>query len=317
MWIVKVDYCISPCYNISCMDKKIAIVTFTCLRDAGLAAAFQYNVPETYKGYKIDRVWSFESKDAEVPIPDGVIRHVDKGLFNKRGYNLKGAQSVAGQAEIYYELAKEYDYVIKMDSDTVVWDWDRLIGGLVDGKNDFVYIKRNLNENGPLRCNGCCYAMSRAIINRMVDIPSAQWDDILINKSANGAEDLFFSQLLTAQDDYSFMAISKMKVWWCCAPYREADCILAHFGYISLNTSIANVNAINKAKGLPPFEKPAWFDEYINTLLKFGVEKNRKADIDNFLKKKDRYSWAGVDLEAQSDAGKKVRLPDGRIAVIQ
>lgn len=207
---------------------KIAFVTFTCKRDFERA---KFHAPAFgEREHVVETFWVVESKDVDAAkrtAPPGVRIVVSD--FD-RGPSLRGEAAVCGMANVFRQIAADTgcDVLIKLDSDTELFDWRTFAFPVIYSACDFVYIRR-LNIESRLLANGCCYAMSRRAIERLSSLKPP------FAPVFSGHEDLIFSEFFTCrQRDLTLCQINKMRWSWSESPYIAADCLGAHNGYLSL-----------------------------------------------------------------------------------
>jgi hypothetical protein len=201
---------------------RIAVLTFTYPKDAGKAVITKSLLPKEW-----DVIWCVESKDKDMPVPEGV-----KILVKDfpRGEHLNVKESIQGMQETYIEVAKDYDIVIKMDSDVSLYKPECFVQPIIDSGVDFCYVRRTPDECKEALCNGSCYAMSR---NAILYLKGQDLSDIADYRE--GHEDLIFSHFFLIKCPFLLISqINKFKVDWCVLRYEGEDCIMGHYGYVSV-----------------------------------------------------------------------------------
>ena len=138
---------------------KIAFVTFTCARDAGLvhlwAAAVRRLAPDALLVCAVDQA------DATMALPRKCLRVVT--TFDRQG-NLNGIPAVQGILATLAAVGEELgaDVVVKMDCDTVLTgaSWLRWLENV-----DFLGFEGGV----PLTATGICYAVRTSAARRLAD----------------------------------------------------------------------------------------------------------------------------------------------------
>ncbi len=243
--------------------EKIVCITFTYPADAVRAARNSTLLPKHWK-----LIWCIEPKHADMPIPDGVEALV---ADFPRGGTLRDAAAVYAMAKVYVDMQTKYDadVVIKLDSDTALFQPHAWTKPIMECSADFVYIRRSFAE-GRLLCNGCCYSMGRRAIERL----KLRFYPNGIPAKFNGHEDLVFSSFFNAIEvDLYCSQINKERVYLCVRPYEEADTLAAHMGYISQSEALDTVNRILGKKGLPPCSP---MDEYTGKVSEYIAKDPKK-----------------------------------------
>lgn len=204
---------------------EIVCITFTYPRDAGKAAVFGAMLPKEWR-----RVWCLESKDAGMPVPEGV--EVLLADF-PRGGSLKDAGAIIGMREVYLRLLRDFKNArcfIKLDSDTALYCPRAWTAPILESGADFTFVRRKACEGSGL-ANGCCYAMSRAAIERL-----SRFYPYGIPAQFRGHEDLIFSAFFTnIETDLQSCSLDKMRVSWSVREYFNADILAGHYGYYSFD----------------------------------------------------------------------------------
>lgn len=205
-------------------------LTYTCPKDAAKAALGGAFLPEKWK-----RVWCLESRHAEMPVPAGVEKLVEDF---PRGGSLRYAPALDGMAKVFSGFAGTCDCLVKLDSDTVLWQPRAWTAPVEFSATDFVYIRRTYVE-GRLFANGNAYALSRRALSRMGNFKAKAH---AANNRFDGHEDRVFSAFLTTQNvDLTFCQLDKMKCHFRVTPYIAADCLASHYGYITFEEAKSRV----------------------------------------------------------------------------
>lgn len=217
----KISDCVSGFFT-EMKKLNIACLTFTCRRDAEMAARHSALVPPHWKKF-----WCVTPEDANIPHPRNVT--ILPRAFD-RGGSLRWEPAITGMRNTWLELlALDFDVFVKMDSDCALFRPDAFEMPMTCSDTDFTYIRR-MEKEGRLFCNGCCYAFSRRACELLRDetfYPRG------IPKQLRGHEDLIFSAFWTAyRRELNFCQIRKDKVFWKVKPYFEPDIIAAHYGYV-------------------------------------------------------------------------------------
>lgn len=209
-------------------------LTFTFPRDFRRAAFHASLLPKWWR-----RVWCVESAHADAAraaAPAGteiLVRDFP------RGGTLRSDAALLGMRDVYLELAErpECDLLVKLDSDTAIFRPDAWTAPFYSADADFTYIRRHHAESR-LLANGCCYAVSRRALRRLVNF-SIETD---APAAFEGHEDYVFSAFWTARRDnrdLTLCQIDKRKIWWAARRYEGADCFAAHCGYVSEDEDFA------------------------------------------------------------------------------
>lgn len=218
---------------------RSCVVCFTYPRDYLKACRLLKN----WQG-KVDTIFfCIEPRHQNFPLPEWATPLVAN--FN-RGPSLRGSQAVIGMKGVYEALVEQgYDLIIKIDSDTIIFNHDMFIEPIKLG-TDFVFIKRlyanqlDVEHNSTNKdrlnvftrfCNGCAYSLSKSAIESLNNIPVATFDAAIFQFKGN--EDLFFSYFLTTNPILGVFDVDKTKFFFSELPYRKSDVIGAHFGYSS------------------------------------------------------------------------------------
>ena len=201
---------------------KVCCLSFTYPKDAYKAVIAKALMPPEWQA-----IWCVESKDANMPVPDGVQMMIEDF---PRGAHLNVPESIAGIQRCYLKLAQEYDVIIKMDSDVSLFVPHAFDKPILDSGADFVYVRRTPDECKEGLCNGSIYSMSRKAVNylRGIDLkPIVQYRD--------GHEDLTFSHFFRINTPFlNISQLDKFLVDWCVHRYVGKDCIFGHYGYVSV-----------------------------------------------------------------------------------
>lgn len=207
---------------------KTCCITWTCERDFSLAMRHLALVPDDWTV-----VWVVSGVDYE-KFKNRVPARVElwRCDFN-RGGTLRGNDAIRGMRAVFKVVAQRgFDCIVKLDSDTALFE-PRAFSAPIEFCNcDFAYIRRNEEEGSSrLTANGCCYAMSARALARICDneifFPNG------IPEQFGGHEDLIFSAFLTAyQRDLCFAQINKNSVYMRINRIPAGTAICAHYGYL-------------------------------------------------------------------------------------
>ena len=202
---------------------KIAVLTFTYPKDAGKAVIANSMLPKEW-----DHFWCIESKDKDMPVPEGVKLLV---MDFPRGQHLNVKESIFGIQRAYIKLVDMgYDVVIKMDSDVALFKPHCFADPIINSGVDFCYVRRTPDECKEGLCNGSCYAMSKRAINQLQNQDLSDIADF-----REGHEDLIFSHFFIIKCPFLLVSqINKFKVDWCVYRYNGADAVMGHYGYVPL-----------------------------------------------------------------------------------
>lgn len=257
--------------------EKIAVVCFTWPGDYPIATRFLKNLKDC-----VDRIFfCIESSHVNFPLPDWVTPLVMD--FN-RCQHLQGAEAIIGMRNVYAKLeSMGYEVIIKIDSDTWLLRPNLFIDPIINGV-DFAYIRRlgfeeHTDGHKWVRCaSGPCYALNRSVIGFLTKYDNKEFDKILFKRDRH--EDLVFSELINTDPYTTSSELNFTRMWWAHMPYRKPDCILAHFGYCSLERIQEEVKLIRP--DLYDFVYSDENEEYLKTFYKYcesvGLEKKQFLD---------------------------------------
>lgn len=200
---------------------RIICLTFTYPKDARRAAFHAQLLPSHWR-----KIWCVEPAHAGMPVPAGVEKLVRDF---PRGQTLRHDAAILGMRDVYLDLSKQCDALVKLDSDTALFRPEAFEAPIRYAESDFVYVRRLAMESR-LLCNGCCYAVSKKALRRL----AGKFDLSLFPEQFGGHEDLIFSAFWAVRHkDLSLCQINKLKWSWCEVPYIAADAFGAHNGYVS------------------------------------------------------------------------------------
>lgn len=230
--------------------KKVAVLTFTYHNDAHTALCLHANVPKSFVGtngvkVEIEKVVVIESKHRKLEQVFTDCKVVVADFL--RGQGLSGIPAVYAMAKIYTQLLGEYDFILKLDSDSIVYDWDFVLNSVAHD-TEAVGVFRERDEYPFRAVNGCFYGFGRFVL------PTLNNQQLLLKcvrelPAEKIPEDIFFSRIFLNLD-YNYTNLNKRKTFMCCKPYREADILFGHFGYVSDETLAEELNTIDKARGV-------------------------------------------------------------------
>jgi hypothetical protein len=146
--------------------------------------------------------------------------------------------------ETYIDLMeKGYDIVVKMDSDVSLYKPHCFVDPIINSGADFCYVRRTPDECKEGLCNGSCYAMSKKAISYLKN-----FDLTDIAEYRHGHEDLIFSHFFLIKCPFLYISqIDKFLVDWCVLPYKEANAVMGHYGYINIkNMFIRTMEILEK-----------------------------------------------------------------------
>lgn len=202
------------------------VIMYVCKRDILKAFWASQMLPKA----KTRITWVVESKDKDLPVPAGV-RLVVRDF--PRGGQLRYFEALVGMREVFLEAAEEMgeqDLLVKLDSDTCIFNFKAIVEPFFCAGVDFTYIRRHFNE-GRLLANGCCYAVSKRALLRLRNMPIENFKDKA--RRFDGHEDLIFSSIWTTENtDLTLCQLDKARCHWNYLNYFGKDCLLAHYGYI-------------------------------------------------------------------------------------
>lgn len=206
----------------------VVCLTFTYPKDAPKAAICGALLPAGWR-----RVWCVEPKHADMPVPDGVEKIV---ADFPRGGTLRYKPAILGMAKVYAGF--DCDCLIKLDSDTAMWRTDAFVAPIEFSDVDFVYIRRNKNEDG--YANGNAYAMSRRAVSRVGGF-STLFTPALIDRYLGNEDRVFSAFLIDRNPDLTCCQINKAKCGWHMCAYTAPDCIASHYGYVSFGEAKGHI----------------------------------------------------------------------------
>lgn len=169
---------------------KLALCYFTYSKDKPLLELSLRSIARLKRLRPDVETTIYVVDDGKSPIetlPDGVDYYL-KTSWDRKG-NLNGVENFYGMLETYKEILKDgHDWVVKIDCDTYVNDWDWLDN--VDGEKTAsvgMYINRYFQ-------NGCLYALSAKGVEEIDKIASRE--SVMVRMSRGPAcEDIMFSAL--------------------------------------------------------------------------------------------------------------------------
>lgn len=229
--------------------KKVAVLTFTYHNDAHIALCLHSNVPTHFVGsngvnVEIEKVIVIESKHRKLEqvFDDCKIIVADF----PRGSGLSGIPAVYAMSNIYSQLLNEYDFILKLDSDSIIYDWDFVLNSIAHDV-ETVGIFRERNEYHFRAVNGCFYGFGKFALPVLND-QELMLQCVRELPAEKIPEDIFFSRLFLNLD-YNYTNVNKRKTFMCSKPYRGADILFGHFGYISYETLAEELKTIDEARG--------------------------------------------------------------------
>lgn len=226
---------------------KIAIITFSYWRDFYRAKFLHNNIKSQYtasngKRVEIVKFWCIEPNDKSVELHSLCERTIVMPF--DRGRGLSGLACALSMCQIYDKLLNDFDAVIKLDSDTRLFDIQAFIEAFAH-KQDIVGALRFPAEASAGMFNGCCYGFSRNVKPVLCDY-RAVVHTIKDNRLQDYLpEDIFFGVLFSKVKDLRVMNFPKENCFMSIAPYVGGDCIVAHFGYCSDKRMISVVEEID------------------------------------------------------------------------
>lgn len=213
---------------------KIACVTFTYPKDAIKAFIGLQLLPKNWDIY-----WVIDEKDKDMPIPSNVKKVITS--FD-RGHHLNSKEMIYGFVNILQQLSKEYDIILKLDSDTSLYKPECFISPIINSHSDFVYIRRTPNEYVTPISNGICYSFSSRCISYLTGVDYTKL--IMIH---NGSEDSIISHFLSSIHPWPLLSqIDKSRIDWSTTPFIDEKTIAGHYGYINNNDMLDRTNQILK-----------------------------------------------------------------------
>ena len=226
---------------------------------------------KSIKEHVDDVFFCIESKHKDVPLPTWATPLIVD--FN-RCTQLHGSQAIIGIKDVFTKLINlGYDNIIKLDSDTIVFRPEQFIVPLELG-SDFVYIKRYMMDKNNMhvrRANGCCYALNAKAVNAINNCSAEKFDAIMFAHDRH--EDMVFSAILSDDVEICIHEVNKAKVWMSIQPYREIDCIAAHFGYCDMQRIKEELEQII------PEQVSNYFNSETNNYVKKVIEYCKEHDI--------------------------------------
>lgn len=216
---------------------KRAVITFTYKPDLEKAKFSLQFVPKDFDVY-----WALSKQDINLEVPE----RVTKIQLNFKTLKLCSNEMIYGFRDILLELTanRGYDYVVKLDSDTVIYEPSVITVPMEVFCTDFAYLRRHPSEYHKPIGNGICYAMS----SRGITMLNGVNFDALI-KEHHGAEDHILSDFFTANKYSLVTQWDKTKVDWCGSKFIDARAIFGHYGYISLEEMKSRAKEILGLKG--------------------------------------------------------------------
>lgn len=233
---------------------KVAILTFTYPKDVVKASIGLQLIPKDW-----DVFWALDIKDQDMPVPNRVEKIITSF---PRGERLNSNEMIYGFRDILFDLTnkdgKNYDVVIKLDSDTSIFKPEVFIDPIRLGGSDFVYIRRMPTECRIPVSNGICYAMTRRAIEYLRNV---DFTNLILEY--NGAEDEIISHFFAAYHPWPLISqIDKFLVDWSVQPFGTEKTVAGHYGYVSNNQMLARTNEILRIQGRPEIDSKAIL-EYI------------------------------------------------------
>lgn len=227
-------------------ERRVAVLTFTCWKDAHRAVALHNNIPTRYlasNGVKLslERVWAIESKDNALAGIAGIpeCKIVVSDFPRNRGCS--GIDAIMAMRALYLQLLSKYDFVLKLDSDSRIFDWGGILEPMAHNQ-DFIGALRLRNEYHGRRPNGCCYAFGRKVANALRN--TEVFSRAVKDTPEYLPEDVFFGGVFSQIPDLNICDLDKNRTFMCCRPYLKGDCFMGHFGYLSDSTTEARVLSI-------------------------------------------------------------------------
>lgn len=263
---------------------KIAILTYTYWRDAHRANVLHNNIPTTYKSIsgedvQIDKFWVIEKRDEKLA---SLKQDEDTKIIIKdfnRGFGLNGLACVIAMSEIYLNLFREYDAVLKLDSDTVLFNWKYVIESFLNGA-DAVGALRFEEERNKRSFNGCFYGLGKRVAPAIANLDAGA--EVIREIEAHIPEDIYFSYIIRkCIKNLIVNDLGKSKTYMCCSPNLNSDCNVAHFGYVDNKRIVEDLktienNIVASGKSLSGFKAPEMddFDKFIGLQKQIAPNRN-------------------------------------------
>ena len=218
---------------------KVACLTFTYPRDAIKAYIGSQILPKNW-----DLFWVIDKKHEHMPVPNNVTKVIT--TFD-RGTHLNGKDTIYGFVELLKMMTeKGYDIVLKLDSDTSLFNPLCFINPIIEGGSDFVYVRRYPSEYSVPIANGICYSFSKNCINKY--LTNVDFKDLIMIH--HGSEDSIISHYLVCLHPWPLISqVNKSLIDWSVQQSCQENTIAGHYGYKDVNYMLNRTNEILTKQG--------------------------------------------------------------------